>query len=111
MLLRFHRLAEDRVATAVLLFHSACGFFHVVEGLRLDWSRVSDDAADRGVDLQDRAAARAGYIKIVLAFRHTAIIPQSKFQRESRPSCDRASRSVGRNADRQDVELIQHLPA
>src|ERR1035441_6419641 len=34
MLLRFHRLAKNRVAPAVLFLHGASRFFHVGEGFR-----------------------------------------------------------------------------
>ena len=64
MFLRFHRLPENRVAAAVLLFHGASRFFHVIESFRLDGSSVRNNAARGRIDLQDRAAARASYIKI-----------------------------------------------
>jgi len=75
MLLGFERLAEDRIAAAVLLFHSACSFFHIIEGLRLDRSGVGDDAVRGRIDLHDRAAAGAGHVKTGIvqmgfAFRH-----------------------------------------
>ena len=67
--LRLHRLAEDRVATVVLLFHGARCFFHVVEGFRFDRGGVRDDAPGSGVDFHDRAAAGAGHIEIGFRFR------------------------------------------
>src|SRR5258708_29353 len=82
MFLRFHRLPEDRIPTAILLLHGASRFFHVVECFWLDRRGVRDDAARRSVDFHDRAAAGASHVKIRFtkigfALRHTAIIPQS----------------------------------
>src|SRR5437868_3950700 len=101
MLLRFHRLPEDRIPTAVLLLHGASRLFHIVEGFWLDRCGVSDDAARRTVDFHERAAAGASHVKIRstkigFALRHTAIIPQSG--------------SAWREANRQNVEHIQQLP-
>ena len=75
MLLGFERLAEDRIAAAVLLFHGARGFFHIIKSLGLDWSGVGDDVARGRIDFHDRAAAGAGHIKtgivqMGIAFRH-----------------------------------------
>src|SRR5713226_5239171 len=64
MLLRFHRLAEDRVAPAVLFFHGASRFFHVVEGFWLDRRGMRDYGARGSVDFHDRAAAGARHVKI-----------------------------------------------
>ena len=101
MLLRFHRLAEDRVAPAVLLLHGSRRFFHVVEGFRFDRRGVRDDAASCCINLHDRAAARASHVKTGLTklgfALHNAIIPHSASLRR-------------RDPNRQHVEKIQHLP-
>src|SRR6266404_4936811 len=101
MLLRFHRLPEDRIPTAILLLHGASRFFHVVECFWLDRRGVRDDAACRSVDFHDRAAAGASHVKIRFtkigfALHHTEIISQSGSAR-----CQ---------ANRQNAEHIQQLP-
>src|SRR5208282_1620217 len=104
MLLRFHRLAKNRVAPAVLFFHGASRFFHVVEGFRLDWRSMRYDAARGRVDFHHRAAARTSHVKtrltrIGFAFHH----PRSY---RNWPQ----SASARREANRQNIEQIQHFP-
>jgi len=43
MLLRFDRLAENRVSPAILLLHGARSFLHVLKHSRLDGSGVRND--------------------------------------------------------------------
>src|SRR5438128_6950704 len=63
MLLRLNRLAEDRIATAVLFLHRPGGFFHIIKGFWLDRGGVRYHGFILRVNLQHRAAARAGYFE------------------------------------------------
>lgn len=90
-------LAEDGVAAAILLFHGAGGFFHVLKSSRLDGRGMRDYGLRLRIDLQDCSAAGAGHIKIGLTFRHTRMIPQS--------------RSARREFEGQNVEEVKHFPS
>jgi len=68
--LSFDRLLEDRFAASVLLAHGLGRRLHVVKHFRLYRRGVSDDGARLHVDLQHRAAARAGYFEIRWILRH-----------------------------------------
>src|SRR5207245_8905006 len=55
--LGLHRLPENGVSPAVLLFHRLRGSFNIGESLGMRRSRVRDDRLGSRVHLQDRIAA------------------------------------------------------
>src|SRR5207253_4067775 len=57
--LGLHRLPENGVSPAVLLFHRLRGSFNIGESLGMRRSRVRDDRLGSRVHLQDRIAAGA----------------------------------------------------
>jgi hypothetical protein len=63
VLLCFHRLPENRIPPAVLLFHGPRRLIQIIEHLRLQGSHVRNDGPVAGVHLQRRSAARAGYFE------------------------------------------------
>src|SRR5580692_7144464 len=69
--LRFHRLTEDGLATAVLFFHGLGSCLEIVEHLGLDGGGMGDNPFSRWIDLQHRAAAGAGYIESRGVLCHT----------------------------------------
>src|SRR5262249_2998783 len=54
VLLRFHRLPEQRLLAALLLLHGAGSFIKVVEGLHPRRRGVGDDGVRGGINLQHR---------------------------------------------------------
>lgn len=75
MFLRFHRLTENRIATAVLFLHRARSLFHVIKRFRLDRRRMGDNAPRGGINFHDCAAARTAHVKtrflhVNVAFDH-----------------------------------------
>ena len=97
MLLRVDRLTENRVASIILLFHGACGLFHVGKCFRLNRRAVRDYRLRRDIDFHQGATARARHFEIGFALAHKQIIPQSDLAR--------------RQMQGEDFEEIQHLPA
>jgi len=95
--LGFDGLAEDGVAAAILLFHGASGFFHILKSSGFYGRGMGDYGLRFRVNLKDRSAAGAGHIKIGFSFRHTRMIPQSG--------------SARREFEGQNVEEVKHLPA
>jgi hypothetical protein len=71
VLLRFHRLTEDGLATAVLFFHGLGSRLEIVKHLGLDGGGMGDNPFSRWIDLQHRAAAGAGYIESRGVLCHT----------------------------------------
>jgi len=70
MLLRFNRLPEDGIAAAVLLLHRTSSIIEIVEHLRFHRRDVGNHGFGFGIHLQDRSAARAGQVEVVLLFGH-----------------------------------------
>ena len=64
MFLRFYRLAENGVATAVLFLHGARRFLHVLESSGLNRRGVGYHRFGCDVDFHDRTAAGAGHFEI-----------------------------------------------
>lgn len=58
-----NRLPEDGIAAIILLFHSARGFFNVVESLGLDGCGVGNDSSTLRIHFQHCVAAWAGDIE------------------------------------------------
>src|SRR6266853_754390 len=73
VLLRLHRLAEDGIAAAVLLFHSPGRLFNVSKHLRLHGSRVGNNSLNFSVHLQDCTTTRASDIERRRTLRHDQI--------------------------------------
>lgn len=70
--LRLDRLAEDRLAPAVLLFHGFRCIVHVGEHSGLHGSGVRDDGCGCRIHFQNRIAARAGDFDAGRILRHFA---------------------------------------
>lgn len=65
MLLRLNRLPEDGVASAILLFHGACGVVEIIESLGLDGGNMRNHSLSLSIDFQDRTTTRASQIEIL----------------------------------------------
>src|SRR5262249_14421659 len=70
VLLRFHRLPEQRLLAALLLLHGAGSFIKVVEGLHPRRRGVGDDGVRGGINLQHRPTARTAYLEVGRPFSH-----------------------------------------
>jgi len=76
VLLRLHRLAEDGLFAAVLVFHGARRRFQVLEGFGNGLGRVRDHGLGIAVDLQQRTAAGTGDFELERRLSHARILPQ-----------------------------------
>src|SRR5215472_15051681 len=81
MLLRLNRLPENRVAAAILLFHSPGCIIEVIKRFRLDRSHMRDNRACIRIHLQNRATARTSQIKVALLSHLREMIPQNSLSR------------------------------
>jgi len=70
MLLRFHRLAENGFAPAVLLFHGTGGLLDVTEHFGLYGRGVSDDSFRLRIDFEHGATARTSNLEGERMLRH-----------------------------------------
>src|SRR5581483_1504854 len=76
VLLRVHRLAEDGLATAILVLQRPGRFIKIRERLRFDGRGMRDDRLGCGIHLQYGGAARARNFKSSCGFGHGSIINQ-----------------------------------
>src|SRR4029077_9838870 len=103
VLLRFHRLLEDGIPPAVLLFHGPCRLFHVVEHFGLDCRGMRYDRLRAGINLQHGIAARARH------FKQAGILPHLK--RNDTPNCQCAPRRMGRILKRESISQPSKITA